>query len=409
MPASQNDPNTTIVKLKIGEGTPQDAPEELLAALDGIEVAQGDSCPSGFRLSFQGDRYPGEPGPMPEYPILATGLLDPFNRVQVITQPQGDSESVLIDGFITHQEVTVDNEGRALVTVLGEDVSLKMDLVEVSTEFPSLTDSAIVSQILGQYSSLGIDPQVTAPADESAPQDYVPQQNSTDRYHLQMLAARHGYLFYVVPGSSVGTNTAYWGPPVTTGSSQKALTLNMGPANNLSALSLRYEALAPTVAYGQVLDLTQTPAQAVEVGVGAADPAQSLATTGALPSSGAGLASDPAGYASSIADLAVRGSLLIHPGATTGEATTLAQGKVNRSLHEAVVAEGELDTSKYGDILATPGLVDLRGVGSRYDGTWRVKQVRHLLSFEDGELSYTQKFVLVRGGVGSTITTVAEI
>lgn len=409
MASSQSDANTTTFRLMIGAGTPKDAPPEMLDALDSVEVVHGATCPSGFRLSFQGSRYPAEPGPQPDYPLLSDGLLDPFNRVQIVTQPKGDAVSVLMDGFITHQEVTVEEDGRTLISVLGEDVSLKMDLVEVSTEFPNLTDSAIVSQILGNYSSLGIKPDVTAPSDESAPQDYVPQQNATDRYHLQMLAARHGFLFYVLPGDSVGTNVAYWGPPKTSGSSQKALTLNLGSANNLSRLNLRYEALAPTVAFGRVLDLGQTPAQVVDVGFGSANPAPSLVTTGALPSSGGSLASDPGGYASGISDLAVRGSLLLHPGDTTGEATSLGQGKVNRSVQEAAVAEGELDTSVYGDILMAPGLVDLRGVGTRFDGTWRVKQVRHDMSFGEGELTYLQKFVLVRGGTGSTISSVEDI
>jgi phage protein D len=403
------DPESTIVRLMIGATQPRDAPEDLLLALDSIEVVQGITCPSGFRLSFAADRYPPDPGPLPEYPVLATGLLDPFNRVQVLTQQQGESPTVLIDGFITYQEVKVEENGRALISVLGEDVSLKMDLVEVSAEYPNLTDSAIVTQVLGKYGGVGITPRVTAPSDESAPQDYVPQQNATDRFYVQALAARHGFLFYVQPGSSAGTNTAYWGPPVTAGSSQKALTANMGRATNLRSLSLRYEALAPTVAYGQVLDLSQQPAAPVPVGVGAADPSDGLATTGALPSSGSSLAQDPAGYGSDLAALAVRGSLLLHPGMTTGEARSLAQGKVNRSLQDAVVVEGEIDTSDYGEVLVAPGLVDLRGVGTRYDGTYMVKQVRHLLRFAKGQLSYMQKFVLTRGGVGSTISEVEEI
>jgi hypothetical protein len=402
------DPGSTVVKLMIGAGQPRNAPDDLLSALDAIEVVQGAACPSGFRLSFAADRYPPEPGPLPEYPLLASGLLDPFNRVQVLTQPEGEAATVLIDGFITYQEVKVEEDGRALISVLGEDVSLKMDLVEVSAEYPNLTDSAIVTQVLGKYGGVGITPQVTAPSDESAPQDYVPQQNSTDRFLVQALAARHGFLFYVQPGSSAGTNTAYWGPPVTSGSRQKALTTNMGRANNLRSVALRYEAMAPTVAYGQVLDLTQQPAAPVPVGVGAAAPADGLETTGALAPSGASLAQDPAGYASDVAALAVRGSLLLHPGLASGEARSLGQGKVNRSVQEAVVAEGELDTALYGEVLVAPGLVDLRGVGTRFDGTYFVKQVRHLLQFEDRKLSYTQKFVLTRGGVGSTITQVEE-
>lgn len=402
------DTTSTTVSLMIGKGTPRSASEALVKALNAIEVVHGSRCPSGFRLSFHADRYPPEPGTMTDYQLLDGGLLEPFNRVQVVVQPEGGAVTVLVDGFITHQELSVEGEGKALLTVLGEDVSVKMDLVEISAEYPQLADSAIVSQILGKYSSLGVQPQVTAPQGESAPQDFVPQQNSTDRFYLQELAARHGYLFYVQPGASAGQNTAYWGPPVTTGDRQKALTTNMGPANNVGKVALRYEALAPTVAFGRVLDLSQQPAVAVDVPVGSVSAPPGLATTPGLPSSASSLASDPTGFTSQLDTLATRSSLLYHPGDTTGVTRGHGQGKVDLSAREVVVAEGELDTAAYESILVAPGLVDLRGVGGRYDGTYYVKQVRHLLSLDQGEWSYKQKFVLTREGVGSTITTVEE-
>lgn len=402
------DPSSIIIKLMVGPTQPRDAPEDLLKALSTIEVTQGSRCPSGFRLSFHADRYPPKQGTMKDYPLLDTDLLKPFNRVQVVVQPEAGTPTVLIDGFITHQELTIEGEGKALVTVLGEDVSVKMDLVEVSAEYPNLADSAIVKQILGKYSSLGITAKVTAPSGESAPQDYVPQQNSTDRFYLQLLAARHGFQFYVQPGSSVGSNEAVWGPPVATGDRQKALTTNMGPANNLKSLSLRYDALAPTVAYGRVLDLTKTPAETVDVAVGSVSSDVSLAKTAGLASSASSLASSPDSYADSLSTLSTRASLLYHAGATTAETRSQGQGKVDRSTWEVVTAEGELDTAQYQSILVAPGLVDVRGVGGRYDGTYFVRQVRHLLSLDSGSWSYLQKFVLTRGGLDSTIAEVEE-
>jgi phage protein D len=60
-------------------------------------------------------------------------------------------------------------------------------------------------------------------------------------------------------------------------------------------------------------------------------------------------------------------------------------------------------------VLTAPGLVDLRGVGQTYDGTYYVKQVTHVLTQEDGTWGYAQRFVLTRGGTGSTITEVEEV
>ena len=398
----------TSLSLKLGTQTTQDAPVDLLKSLRSVEVVQGSRCPSGFRLSFQADRYPAVPGALTEYPLLATGLLDPFVRVQVLVQAGTAPQQVLIDGFIIRQELAMgaEDQDTATITVIGEDVSVKMDLFEISAEYQNLADSAIARQILNKYSSLGITPSVTSPTGESAPQTFVPQQNSTDRYFLQMLATRHAYLFYLKPGTQAGQNTAYWGPPVTTGTRQKAITTNMGKADNVRSISFTYDALAPTLTYGMALDLTQTPAQAVPLSAGSATQAPGLASTAAIASSATSLAQTPATFTSQLSTLAVRGSLLLHPGMTATDAQSFGQAKINRSVQEVVVAEGELDTADYDAILTAPGLVDVRGVGGRYDGTYYVKQVTHSLSLEQGEWSYLQKFVLTRDGVGSTITQV---
>lgn len=398
------------MRLLLGQGQPANAPSEIYEALSAVEVIRGTTCPAGFRLSFVAERLPppGKGSSAPDYPLLDTDLLDPFTRVQITVQPEGSSETVLIDGYITHQELTLEGQETAVVTVLGEDLSVKMDLVEVSAEYQNLADSAIVRQILDKYSSLGLTAKVTAPEGESAPKDWVPQQNATDRYHVQMLAARHAFLFYLEPGSSPGSNTAYWGPPISSGESQKALTTNLGPADNLRALSLRHEGLAATATYGNVLDLTQQPASVVQVGAGSTSRSPAFATTPAMGSSVSSLAQDPSGYTSKLDSLDARGSLLYHAGMPVADARSLAQAKTDRSVRQAIVAEGEVETARYGAILQAPGLVDLRGVGKRYDGTYYVDQVHHVLSLEVNDWSYLQRFRLRREGTGSTITEVGE-
>jgi len=399
----------TDVRLLLGATTPAIPPELVNSAVTSIEVIQSSRCPSGFRVTFAAQRYSADDQIGSEFPLLDTGLLDPFVRLQVLVQPSTSIlPTVIMDGFITRQEVVVGQDGTATITVIGEDVSVKMDLIEISAEFQNLADSAIVTQILGSYSSLGITPSVTAPTGESAPQSWVPQQNCTDRYFIQMLAGRHGFFFYVLPGSFPGMNTAYWGPPVTTGSSQKTLTTNMSMVNNLRSISLSYDALAPTITYGSVLDLTQSPAVAVPVAVGSASSVLGLASTGPIPSSVSSIATTPSSFSSQLSTLASRGTLFLHPGLSATDAQNLAQAKTNRSAQEVVVVEGEVDTAKYGAILQAAGLVDLRGVGGRYDGTYFVKQVSHNFSLDEENSSYFQKFVLVREGFGSTIQMVTN-
>lgn len=396
----------TTITLKIGSGSqPGPAPGSMLESLRRLEVTRVADGACGFQLSFDAPRFNLEDtSQSAEYPIFADDLLVPFNRVQISVSIKGEDQVALIDGYILRQEVEVEDDA-TFVTVLGEDVGVKMDLVEISVEYQNLKDSDIVSQILGKYSSLGITPSVTAPAGESAPSDFVPQQNSTDRVYVRQLAGRYGYDFSVAPGDSLGSNTAYWGPPPTDGTPQPVLSVNFGPKTNVKKLEMRYDARVPTQVYGQVLDLTQNPAQVTPVAVSAPSWRAGLTQTQALTTN-TGIASDPTSFTSSLDTLDVRGSLLFHSGMDVSLATAVATGKANRSVVEVQTVEGELDTETYGHILEVPGRVDLRGVGATFDGRYLVRQVTHVIEIEQDEPKYTQKFVLSRGGYGANISEV---
>ncbi len=402
----------TWLTLKIGPDPPEDASEALLRDLRAVEVTRSNQAPSGFQLTFAASRYDPrytaeEESPSDvEWPLLSDETLDTFNRVQILVQLDATAPVVLIDGFITRQELNVGGEGGSSIVVTGEDVSLKMDLFEISAEYQDLATSAVVSQILGKYSALGITADVTAPEGETVPTDYVPQQNSTDRFYLQMLAAQNGYEFYIQPGSSAGENTAYWGPPVANMTPvpdpQTALVTQMGKRDNVAALNLSYDALAPTLAYANVLDLTQTPAASEAVAIGSATQKPDLSTGGAIPSTpgGSGLAQDPPTFSDSLASLAVRGRLANNPGYPLTEATAIAQAKTNRSVVEVITVEGEIETEDYQAVLQAPGLVDILGIGDKYGGTYAVKEVTHSFKLKEEDFSYRQKFVLIRGGLG---------
>ncbi|MEM8929870.1 MAG: hypothetical protein AAGE94_01780 [Acidobacteriota bacterium] len=398
----------TTITLNVGSGSqPGPAPGDMLESLKRLEVTQTADGPCGFQLTFDAPRFNVEDtSQSAEYPILSDDLLTPFNRVQISVSIKSTEDVVLMDGYILRQEIEIEDDA-TFVTVLGEDVSVKMDLIEVSVEFQNLKDSDIVSQILGNYSSLGVTASVTAPSGESAPSDFVPQQNCTDRFYVRMLARRYGYDFSVIPGSSAGSNTAYWGPPKTDGTPQAVLSANFGPKTNVKKLEMSYDARVPTQVYGQVLDLTQNPAQVSPVALSAPSWRAGLSETEAL-STNTGIASDPTSFYSSLDDLDVRGSLLYHSGLDVSRATALATGKANRSVVEVQVIEGELDTETYGNILEVAGLVDLRGVGATFDGRYLVRQVTHIIEIENDEPKYTQKFILSRGGYGTTISEVAD-
>ena len=75
---------------------------------------------------------------------------------------------------------------------------------------------------------------------------------------------------------------------------------------------------------------------------------------------------------------------------------------VNSSGDDVVTATGELNSVRYGDILAIRERVGLRGVGYGYDGLYYVKSVNHKI--RPGE--YKQSFTITREGLGTTVQRV---
>lgn len=398
------------ITVKLGSPTPKAPPEELLKSLRTVEVTESSYGPTGFQLVFEAERYSSsESGD--EYPLLSTDLLDPFTRVRVVLSLGLLSKKVLMDGYITHQEIEVKEGSGNRILVIGEDLSVKMDLFEISAQYKGKKDSAIATEILGKYSALGISASVTAPTGEPQPAaDFVIQQQTTDRKFLDMLARRNGCQFYLDLGTSEGDVKAYWGPPPKKGEGtvQRTLTTNFGPANTVKELRLSQRALVATQTYGEVLDVTQDP-MIVPVGVGSASPSLGLASNPAIDSSFTSLAQDPTTFQSKLATLSTRGSLLTHPTWGAAAAKFLAQSNTNNSARDVVRVEGTVDTSVYENILEVRQPVDLRGVGDRFDGRYLVGQVVHKLKFETDSRDYEQTFILHREGVGTTIQSVDEI
>jgi len=365
------------IGLFLGATIPEAAPRFIAESLQSAEITQSDEGPSTFQLSFHADRAPGM---STDYALLSSPLLKPTTRVALTVALNGTAQ-VLMDGFITRQELTHEAaSGAATLSVTGEDVSVMMDLEEVSTEFPDMSDPMIAAVVLAKYMVLGVLPEIPDPIGlVPIVIDRTPQQNSTDRAYLKQLARPHGYVFYVKPGPVMMMNTAYWGPPMRIGMPQKALTVDMGPATNVDSISFQYNALAPNLLHGMVQD-TETD---IDLPV--------LTLTGMrMPP----FASDPAIV---VNQPFVRNIQFTDPRLGALGAYEYAQAATDMSTDKVVVAQGEVDTLRYGSILSAPGLVGVRGVGLSYDGIYYLQSVTHRLSRN----GYKQQFVLNREGTGT--------
>lgn len=364
--------------LLIGPTVAVPAPPLLTEALQSVEVTHSDEGRSGFQLVFQAgrDALTG----LIDYPLLSLPLLRPFNRVVLIVTFQG-IPSVLMDGVITHQQLNPGSEpGAGQLTVTGEDVSVMMDLEEKSAEHPAQDETIIALKIIASYAQYGLIPMVIPPLviDPPIPIERTPVQQGTDLEYLQQMAARHGYVFFVIPGPAPLTNIAYWGPPKRFDIPQPALSINLGPATNVESINFQYSALEPTLVSGQVQD--RLTGQTLLV--------RTFAST-RLP-----LSSQPAWLTQ---QPNVRTRTFRESGLNVTQAFGRAQSVTDASVDRVLTATGELNALRYGGLLRARGVVGVRGAGYSYSGFYYIKRVTHKLS--RGE--YKQQFTLVRDGLGA--------
>lgn len=362
----------------IGPTVPVPAPPVFLESLQEVRVTHSDEQASACQIRLRVGR--ASPFDLIDYSLLSNPLLlRPFNRV-ILLVTFGIVPQVLMDGFITHTELSPGNDpGTSTMTVTVEDVSVRMDMDEVSAEHPAQDETIIANKILLSYAQYGVIPTVIPPVaiDPPIPVERTPVQQCSDLSYLRSMAARHGYVFYVTPGPAPGTSTAYWGPPPRLGIPQKALSINMGSESNAERIDFSNNARGPALLEGQVQD------RLTNQGL----PVMTFAST--RPP----LASQPAWL---LQQPNVRHRQFRQSGLNVVQAFARAQGETDASV-DAVSASGELNALLYGALLQPRGLVGVRGAGYSYDGFYYVKSVTHALKI--GE--YKQSFELRRDGVGS--------
>ena len=362
----------------VGPTVPVPAPFDFSEAIESMQVTHTDEGRSGFQITFKVGR--SGPADLLDYGLLTNPLLKPFNRVILIVT-FNVLPRVLMDGIITHQQLSPSNEpGTSTLTVTGEDVSIMMDMEEKSVEHPAQDETIIANKVILTYAQYGLIPQVIPPValDIPLPIERIPVQQNTDMGYLQEMAERHGYVFYVAPGLAPLTNTAYWGPPIRVGFPQRALSVNMGSDTNVENIGFENNALSPTFVSGRVQDRLTNQGVPVETFASLRIP----------------LASMPAWV---VNFPNVRRTQFRQSGLNAMQAFGRAQGMTDSSMDNVVTAIGEIDSPRYGDLLMPRGLVGLRGVGYQYDGIYYVKSVTHKIRLGD----YKQQFTLTRDETGA--------
>lgn len=357
------------LQLLAGPTVPVPVPQEVVGALQEVEVRNNDRQRDGFQMTF----HLGRRSTAQDYGLLQNGLLDPPNRVSIMVIIQGLPQ-VLINGIITRHQVMPSNEpGQSTLRVTGEDIGLELDLEEQNEVYRNLPDSGIVLQILSGYRDLV--PVVTPTTEVPLETERVITQQVTDLAFVQRLAGRNSFVFYVEPTPVPGLSRAYWGPRDQPGVlPQPALTVNMGSATNVEQISFDYNALDPVTPQATILE----PFTGLSIPI----PVPGLLSPA--------LSSQPA---TPLRTTVLRDTARMNP---IQAALRLLQAASESA--DAVTGTGEVDATRYGRALRSRQKVGVRGAGQTHDGVYYVQQVTHRI--KRGE--YKQQFTLKREGRGAT-------
>ena len=346
------------------------APPPVVEAIEEITVESSLDSASAFRLKLgigQTD--------LGDWTLLED---DPFRPLARVTVRIGVGDlpvpEALINGYVTAQNVTYsDQPGTSTLEVSGLDALHLMSLEEKVTPWANQPDGAIAAQIFGQHGLIPI-VQMTGPT--LVEPEGTTIQRGTDYRFLRRLAKRNGFDLYVQPEPLTGLDQGFFQPRSPTGAPQAVLNVNMGTETNVAGFSVRYDMTRPTTVIAAGLDAANKSTES------ALAPTSAQAPMGAEPTL-TRLSPAP----------------VVRPADTglmrSGDLRSLSQGIADESSY-ALVASGEVGDGV--GVLRPGGVVNVRGAGRVYNGSYLVTSVSHRIS-DDG---YTQRFEARRNAATMT-------
>jgi phage protein D len=308
-----------------------------------------------------------------DWTTLMEDLFRPLVPVTVRVQT-GILPEALITGYVTKQEVTyADEAGSSTLEVSGLDATLLMNLQEKVMPWPNLPDASIAAAVFGQYAVVPI-VQPTPPT--LVEPEGTTIQRGTDIRFLRRLARRNGFDCYVQPEPLTGFDQGFFRPRQLVGMPDAVLNVSMGGETNVSRFRIRYDMAQPTTVVAAALDTTTK------------SPQPALAPISLQP---------PMGIEPAL--MRVLPPPIVRPVDTglmrTSELQSFAQGIADASSF-ALVAEGEVGAAV--GILRPGGLVNVRGAGRLYNGSYFVTRVSHRITRDE----YVQQFEARRNAATMT-------
>jgi hypothetical protein len=372
-------PPPVRLQLFTGPAVPIAAPKVVLDALREVTVEAGSGdAQSGFELVFDVPKK----SPLNVLFLLTGGASIPLLRV-VIAVTVGGTTEVVMDGVMTHHEISTDGPNSTL-RVKGKDLTVVMDYLELDgIPYPAMPPAARVLVALAKYAFLGCVPLVipSIVEDLPIPIERIPRHQGTDYGYVKALAHEVGYVFYIDPGPVPGMSRAYWGPEIRVGVPQPALNAGLdGPHDNVSSLSFSFDKEKKELP----IVLIQEPNSKAPIPIPIPDLTPLNPPLGVVP------------------PLPPKITFL-HDTAKLNPLAAVMKGIAYAGQHsDSVFGTGSLDVARYGRVLKSRQLVGVRGAGEAFNGLYYVTSVTHQIK----RGAYTQSFGLARNALLSTLPVV---
>jgi phage protein D/phage baseplate assembly protein gpV len=345
--------------LKIdGTGAPQEVMDDLVQ----VEVDQNLHLPAMFSitLAFGNLKW------------LEEQTLREGKKIEIAAK-EGSAEKKLCSGKIATVEADLVDDANPTVTLRGYDESHVMHRRKCTKPFLQVKDSDIASRVAGQS---GLSSEVDA---TSGVHEYVLQTNESDYELLRRRAERIGYEFFVNGGK------LYFKRP----GSFKRPEVSLEWGVNLKSFRPR---LATTEQVNEVEVRGWDPKQKREI-IGRANSGQGAPQIGENRKGG-DIANQVWGNSKVV--------VVDRPVTSQAEADTIAKAELDQVVGSFVEAEGTC----FGDAAIQPGCVlDIKGVGRRFSGKYRVSQARHTYDKTSG---YMTSFAVCGQRAGTLLELVKE-
>lgn len=347
--------------------------QELLQAIGQIEVEDHASMADMVRLRVVMGVRDGCSG----WSFVDDNIFKRLTKIRIAVAVGSGRAETLINARVIETNATFANQpGASILNVVAMDPTVLMNLRQVVKSWPNRSDSDVAREIFSapKYT---FTPIVDATKWRRQENEQTMIQRGTDIQFLQGLARRNGFEVYVETNGATGAVEGHFHAPRLNLPPQGVLSVNMRDATNVNSFNARFDMLRPSTVQTANLDV-QTR-----------EPQQSQVSNSRVTALGreTTLGSDQ--------------PRLVLPAQTglarTGEQQPYAQAIADESAL-AITADGELNTVAYGGLIRAKRLIEVRGAGQQFSGTYYVERVHHILTPD----SYRQNFTLRRNALGLT-------